>query len=233
MIKICYTCKIKKPFTEFHKNIANLDKLQSSCKECKKKITKEWSFKNKEFFKKYYSKNKKKIIKYQKKWKLKNKEHVKKYTKEYYLKNKERKRIQNKQWKLKNKEYGKQWALKNKKKLREQERNRRKNNVNHRLAKNYRTALCNSLKKNKKLRSVQYLGCTIPEFWKFLEKKFLLGMTKENYGKWHLDHIKPCSSFNQLDPKQRKICWHYTNFQPLWAIDNLKKGSKLNYETQS
>lgn len=45
---------------------------------------------------------------------------------------------------------------------------------------------------------------------------------------WHVDHIIPCSSFDLTDIKQQKICFHYTNLQPLWAIDNLKKSNKIS-----
>jgi hypothetical protein len=57
-------------------------------------------------------------------------------------------------------------------------------------------------------------------------------MTRKNYGKWHVDHIRPCASFDLTNPKQQQICFHYTNLQPLWAIDNIKKGVKLNYEME-
>jgi hypothetical protein len=55
-------------------------------------------------------------------------------------------------------------------------------------------------------------------------------MTWDNYGKygWHLDHIKPCSSFNLKDPEQQLQCFHWSNQQPLWAKDNLSKGAKWN-----
>ena len=60
----------------------------------------------------------------------------------------------------------------------------------------------------------------------YFESKFIAGMSWDNYGKWHIDHIVPLSSFNLLDPEQVKVACHYTNLQPLWAKDNLKKGSK-------
>jgi hypothetical protein len=44
---------------------------------------------------------------------------------------------------------------------------------------------------------------------------------------WHVDHIIPCSSFDLTDSEQQKKCFHYTNLQPLWAIDNLKKSNKI------
>ena len=64
------------------------------------------------------------------------------------------------------------------------------------------------------------LGCTVSECRKHLEQQFLPGMTWDNYGEWHVDHIRPCASFEDpADPR----CWHYTNLQPLWAEDNLSK----------
>jgi putative phage-type endonuclease len=60
----------------------------------------------------------------------------------------------------------------------------------------------------------------------FLETKFKEGMTWENHGEWHIDHIKPCASFNLLDDYEQKKCFHYKNLQPLWATENLRKGDK-------
>lgn len=71
------------------------------------------------------------------------------------------------------------------------------------------------------------LGCGWEEFKAHIEALFQLGMTWENYGSWHIDHRLPCASFNLLDPEQQKICFHFTNLQPLWMRDNLSKGAKL------
>ena len=48
-------------------------------------------------------------------------------------------------------------------------------------------------------------------------------MTWNNYGKWHIDHITPCAKFNLSIPDEQQLSFHYTNLQPLWAIDNQKK----------
>ena len=54
-------------------------------------------------------------------------------------------------------------------------------------------------------------------------------MSWDNYGQWHIDHIRPCSGFNLLDPIEQRVCFHYTNLQPLWAGDNLKKSNREDY----
>lgn len=76
-------------------------------------------------------------------------------------------------------------------------------------------------------RTMGLLGCTIPELRAHLEKQFTPGMTWENYGPiWHIDHIRPCASFDLTDPAQQRICFNWSNLQPLFAEENLKKGDK-------
>ena len=70
-------------------------------------------------------------------------------------------------------------------------------------------------------------GCSIPELMLHLQSKFQEGMHWNNYGKWHIDHIRPCASFDLTDPEQQKQCFHYTNLQPLWAAENIRKGAKV------
>ena len=80
--------------------------------------------------------------------------------------------------------------------------------------------------KNKTGNTMTLTGCSKEELYTFLEAEFLEGMTWENYGEWHIDHVRPCSSFNLEDPEEQKKCFHWTNLQPLWAIDNIRKGDK-------
>jgi hypothetical protein len=71
------------------------------------------------------------------------------------------------------------------------------------------------------------LGCSIPELKQYLESKFQPGMSWENHGKeWHIDHIRSLVNFDLTNKKQLLEACHWTNLQPLWWIDNLKKGSK-------
>jgi hypothetical protein len=80
--------------------------------------------------------------------------------------------------------------------------------------------------KEKTRKTMELTGCSKEDLINHLESKFTEGMTWENYGKWHIDHIHPCASFNLEDPEEQKRCFHWTNLQPLWAIDNIRKGDK-------
>jgi hypothetical protein len=81
----------------------------------------------------------------------------------------------------------------------------------------------NQYKKSAKTESI--LCCTIEEFKIYIESKFTEGMNFNNYGKWHLDHIKPVSLATSEDDIIKLN--HYTNFQPLWAEENISKGNKF------
>ena len=78
----------------------------------------------------------------------------------------------------------------------------------------------------KSKRTTELLGCDVKTAKKWLEDKFLDGMNWGNCGAWHIDHIVPCSAFDLKSEEQQKKCFHYTNLQPLWAIDNLRKNNK-------
>ena len=78
----------------------------------------------------------------------------------------------------------------------------------------------------KKPRTMQLVGCTVIELVKHIESKFLPGMSWSNKSEWEIDHIKPCSSFDLSNPAQQKQCFHYTNLQPLWRIDNRTKSAR-------
>ena len=111
----------------------------------------------------------------------------------------------------------------------EYEKERKKTDPTFKLLKTLRSRLSNAIK-NKGGRkcntTINLTGCDIPFLKGYLEAKFTEGMTWENHGKWHIDHIKPCCSFNLEDEEEQKKCFHYTNLQPLWATDNLVKSGK-------
>ena len=81
---------------------------------------------------------------------------------------------------------------------------------------------------SKNKSSIEYLGCTPDELKTYLEKQFTFGMNWKNHGfGWHIDHIIPLASATSV--KEVETLLHYTNLQPLWKQDNLRKGSKLNF----
>lgn len=202
--------------------------LKSRKKKYNKEYGKKYRAKNSEYIKQYrkanYLKHKDKADEYKKNWYQRNKEKLKQKRKEYYFKNKEKVLKSQKEYNIKNKD-------KKRKYIKEYNVSRRKKDIGFRILGVLRTRLYNAINKKDKKESILILtGCTSQELKIYLEKKFKDGMSWENYGikGWHIDHIKPCSSFDLKNIEQQKQCFHYTNLQPLWWWENLSKGKKDN-----
>ena len=108
---------------------------------------------------------------------------------------------------------------------------RRDTDPGFKLRMNLRHRIWSALQANEASKSggiQQLVGCSAADLMRHLEAQFTDGMSWENYGKhgWHVDHIRPCASFDLTDSEQQRQCFHYTNLQPLWATDNIKKGAK-------
>jgi hypothetical protein len=93
---------------------------------------------------------------------------------------------------------------------------------------NYSTRIYAALKRartSKSIRTLSLLGCSGEELKVHLETQFTEGMSWDNHTLkgWHIDHIRPCASFDLTDPEQQKLCFHFSNLQPLWALDNILK----------
>ena len=128
-----------------------------------------------------------------------------------------------------NKQYNKDHAEEVKQWHKQYNKDRRKTNIQYKLAYNLRTRLWYALKGNLKSGSaVHDLGCSIKELKAYLESKFKLEMTWDNYGKWHIDHMKPLVTFDLTDREQFLKANHYTNLQPLWAEENQIKSAKID-----
>lgn len=112
---------------------------------------------------------------------------------------------------------------------------RRKNDINFRLRVNLRLRINQAIKRrvgkqHKKSRSaVKDLGCSVDELIAHIEANFKDGMSWDNYGArgWHIDHIIPLAHFDLTDDDQMRKAIHFSNLQPLWAVDNIRKGAKL------
>jgi len=108
-------------------------------------------------------------------------------------------------------------------------RRKRHTDINFKIKHNIRSRLRKSIK-NKDTSFSEYIGSTVEELRTYLESKFTEGMTWENYGLhgWHIDHIRPLASFNLKNKEELLEACHYSNLQPLWAKDNLRKGDKVD-----
>jgi hypothetical protein len=124
------------------------------------------------------------------------------------------------------------WRLENldlrRKVEREYANKRRHEDLNFRLKNNLRSRVVRSLHNNcKSAHTAELTGCSIEELRGHLEKGFKAGMNWDNYGKWHIDHILPCASFDLTKAEEQARCFHFSNLQPLWARENMAKGDKL------
>lgn len=157
---------------------------------------------------------------------------------ESYHRNKEKRRLYQRVYEekhpdkvKKSRQQTNQWIKNNPGYMNKWQKEKRDSDVGHKIKHYLRERIRLALKANNKINStINLLGCTLEEFKKHLESKFTEGMNWGNYGKkgWHVDHIKPCSSFDLSKEEEQRKCFHYTNLQPLWWYDNLKKSNKNN-----
>lgn len=240
--KACVKCNETKDIQFFGKDKGSKDGHLRICKLCRKYIQREYKLKNKEKIKnrdKKYREENKEIIKikrdenkdknkeYGKQYYLKDENKVKRkiYIKDYVLKNEESIKIKRKEYREKNKEIisikDKAYRNTNKLEIKEKRKNRTRSNhekISNRIRSRIRMGL-KSVNLNKCISSSKLLGCSVDFFREYIESKFTKGMTWENWGLygWHIDHIVPCASFDLSDLEQQKMCFNYSNLQPLWA----------------
>ena len=158
---------------------------------------------------------------YNKKYYEQNKERLAEYRKEYRERNKEKAAIQKK-------EYYKQNKAELLAKQVEYQRMRMGTDLAFKFISVCRGRVRSYFKSKgipKSQTTLEMLGCTPEQLRDHLQSQFTEGMTLENHGEWHIDHIIPLASA-KTEAEIIKLC-HYTNLQPLWAEDNLSKSDKL------
>lgn len=163
---------------------------------------------------------------------------IKKYNREYYLRNREKIKKKSKEYRILNKdeikEKKKEYYQKNKERINKKKKEYKKNRIHidplFKLKHNLRNRTSRAFKAKfwrKNGGTENILGASYEEVRTYIENKFTDGMSWDNYGKWHIDHIIPLSSA-KTEKELKGLC-HYTNLQPLWAEDNIIKGSKILY----
>jgi len=225
-------------------------------KEYKREYEKQYHFKNKERINKNARdrrvRNAEKFREYDRQWWAKNKEKYwqhnlsperqerrKEIWKKSHIKNNVKRNKYSHEWNLKNKE---SVARYNQTRINPQNRERYRGywraamkrriaDPNRQIRHNLRVRMGDVLKGlSKSASTMKLVGCTIEELWKHLESSssWESWMTRENYGAggWDLDHIKACAKFDLTDPEQQRVCFHWSNLQPLEHMANLKKSNR-------
>lgn len=197
MNKNCTCCKAQKSINEFYKNAKKKDGLQPNCKECAKKSSNAWKVKNVE---------KSNAITLRSREKDRN----------AYLKKAKDRAVT---WRLNNPGYSNRYQTA-----------RKQIDSNFKLISQIRNLILICFKSKgykKNTKTEQLLGCSFNEFKNHIEKQFLDGMSWDNRGQWHIDHITP---MRIAKTKEEIVALnHYTNLRPLWASDNLTKNGAVHY----
>lgn len=241
-VKVCKKCLIEKPLDELVKRAGVADGRRALCKICYNSKQKDNRSnmdvfdkeKYKEWYKNYRKLNYDKITLKERKYQENNKEKEKNRKQKYREENREKMKNYSSDYRKKNKEKisenAKIYYQNNKNKRRVYENNKRKNDTNFKIISSVRSRInlyfksCKIYKTNK---TFDIVGCTPKLLKEHLEKQFKGDMSWDNYGLygWHIDHIIPLSSAN-TEEEIYKLC-HYTNLQPLWAEENIKKSNKI------
>ena len=227
--KTCSVCEKNFPATSdyFYWKHKAKRRFQSHCKLCNTKLAAI-----------RYRNNPEKYRDLKRNWRKANPEKDNNYQKEYYRANTEKYSTNARLWKSANPEkvrgYSEKYEKANmdKRRIDDKERQKKKRatpkgNLNNRMTSSIRV----SLKGSKNGRGWESLvGYTCKDLKKHLEKQFCGGMSWENMGEWHIDHIIPISVFNftKTEHEDFKRCWALENLQPLWAKDNMRKHAKLD-----
>ena len=241
-MKICKRCLTEKNLNEFGKNKQNKDGLSIYCLTCEKTRAEEYRINNRDKVNKsakdYRKNNPEKYKESIKKYLDKNPEMTSTNRVRIYRKNEEfrkKETLKSREWYLKNieksRERSKKYYHENKKILREKNNQYKKLKLKtdslERLKKNLRDRIRQFLTgDNKSKRTFDIIGLDKQNFKLYIESKFEEGMSWENYGEWHLDHIKPLYLSENEDDLIKLN--HYTNLQPLWGKDNIKKNRKYD-----
>lgn len=209
---------------------------KNQCVVCYRKHKSDYYIKNKEGIKlyklKYSRENKDKVKACQARYNKENQNKIKLRRWKYRQDNKEKINVYGRFYNQGRKDYRKQYDVDNKEKImvraRLYRRRRRSSNPLYRLRTNVGNRISkaiNRIKIRKTYCTMELVGCSLDKLKKHLEIQFIKGMTWDNYGKWHVDHIIPLSFAGDKESLFKLM--RYTNLQPLWARDNIRKSDNI------
>lgn len=207
-MKTCSRCAQAKELSEFY--TLKSGQVLAHCKECGKARSSAW-----------YAANTERANAASSAWVVANPEARKKIANRWAKKNHEQNLIAQRA-------YGRAQAKKHKETKWKYRAKMRQTNPEYNLANSLRCRLYAALQGigKKSNTTLQLLGCSLEALRAHLETQFKTGMSWENYGSsWHVDHRKPCAKFDLSNPDEQKKCFHFSNLQPLFALENLQKGA--------
>ncbi len=205
----CKKCGETKTKDSFYKQKRMKNGIRSLCKSCWNKISSE-------YYREYYINNREKLREKKKEWSKKNIDKIREYKKKEY-----------------NKRNNRKWRRNNRDKINEYNRRRSQSNPKIRVDDAMRRGIHRAIGDKKNGRGWEkFVDYSLDDLVKHLEAQFEDWMTWENYGEWHIDHIKPQSLFNYTKPEdpEFKECWSLDNLQPLERMENIKKSNNLYYK---
>lgn len=202
--KRCSRCLEDVPVGNFYRHPTNNDGLQGKCKPCHKEYASEW----------------RRI----------NSEKVKAFRQDEYKRGRDQRAREGRKPRRR---FPDGYSHRERLRVKWREQTKRRNaDPKMRAVMNVKNVLRATVTGERKTsRWFDVLGYSREEFLKHLEMQFVDGMTWDNYGQWHIDHIVPLASFSITGPDDPELirAWCLTNLRPLWAIDNLRKGAGLTH----
>lgn len=224
-MKVCIICKLELPDENFSKDKSRKDGLNPRCKNCKSEVDARYRESNKQQIKEqqktYYENNSQRIKERASQWYHNNPDVHKLRMHQYFQDNKDNIKRKQSEWNKKNKQKMQEY-------INDYIKNKYDTDIKYRI-KSILSARLRACVSKKYASTLEFLGCSIPDFREWIEYQFDENMSWENYGMyWHFDHVKPCASYDLSIEKNVQECFNWKNIRPCEAKMNMSKNSKID-----
>lgn len=222
-MQVCCTCNVSKDVSCFHKQKSRACGISKVCKECKKisdaKYRESHIEKIREKDRQYYKANADSVKERAKQWYVDNPERAKEQRKLWHDSNKETVDANRKKWIEEHSDEYNEY-------MKKYQRERYRNNIDYKIKTLLNARIRSCLIKSKP--TLDFIGCDFIQFREWIEFQFDEHMNWSNIGTyWHIDHVKPCASFDFQNDEDIKECFKWSNLRPLEKRENSSKGSKV------